>query len=84
MVKLSDEFKDNVKKIIEEILDSELSGGKIEELSRKWVECIKEMLEYNKISYSEQDLEELRDIFLERLELIRKYRDSVTLDEEEV
>ncbi|MEM1584525.1 MAG: hypothetical protein QXF28_05615 [Nitrososphaerota archaeon] len=84
MVKLPDEFKDNIRKIIEEVLDSDLSSGRIEELSGKWIECIKGLLEYNRITYSEQELEEIKNIFLERLELIRRNRDSAAQDEEKV
>lgn len=84
MVKLPDEFKDNVKKIIEEILESDLSTNKIEELSSKWVECVKEILEYNKISYSEKDLEEVKNSFLKSLDSIRKHKNSAESVEENI
>jgi hypothetical protein len=80
MVKLSDELKEKVKKIVEEILDSSLLDSGTEELSRKWIECIREILDYNKVDYSEGDLRELKDNFLKILEFIRKHKDSDSID----
>jgi hypothetical protein len=80
MSKLPDELKERVKKIVEEILDNSLSDSRVEELSRKWIECIKEILDYNKVDYNEEDLGELRDNFLKILEFIRKHKDLDTVD----
>jgi hypothetical protein len=80
MSKLPDELKERVKKIVEEILDNSLPDSRVEELSRKWIECIKEILDYNKVDYKEEDLGELRDNFLKILEFIRKHKDSDSVD----
>jgi len=80
MSKLPDELKERVKKIVEEILDNSLPDSKVEELSRKWIECIKEILDYNKVDYNEEDLGELKDNFLKILEFIRKHKDSDSVD----
>ena len=80
MIMLSDEFKEKVKRIVEEVLDSSLLDSGAEELSRKWIECIREILDYNKVDYSEEDLGELKDNFLKILEFIRKHKDSDIVD----
>jgi len=84
MIKLPDELKEKVEKIIEEILDSDLLDSGIEDLSRKWVEYVREVLDYNKLDYSEEDLEELKDAFLKRLELVRKNKDLDSVDREDI
>jgi|GEM_PF-1314756 len=80
MIMLSDELKEKVKKIVEEILDSSLLDSGMEELSSKWIECVREILDYNRVDYSGEDLEELRDNFLKILEFIRKHKNSDNVD----
>ncbi len=76
MVTLSDELKEKVKRLVEEILVSDLSNNEIEDFSSRWVECIKKVFKENNIEYGEEDLEELRNSFRERLQSIRKYKES--------
>ncbi len=84
MVKLSDELKEKVKRLVEEIIVSDLSDGEIETFSSRWVECIKEVFKENSIEYSEEDLEELKNSFLERLQFIKKYKESNNMVEDSV
>ncbi len=84
MVKLSDELKEEVKRLVEEIMVSDLSDSEIENFSSRWVECIKEVFEENRIEYDEEDLEELKNSFIERLQFIRKYKESNNMVEDSV
>lgn len=84
MVKLSDELREKVKRLVEEIMVSDLSDSEIENFSSRWVECIKAVFEENSIEYCEEDLEELKNSFLERLQFIRKYKESNNMVEDSV
>ncbi|MEN2974696.1 MAG: hypothetical protein ABDH32_03845 [Candidatus Caldarchaeales archaeon] len=82
-MKVSDDIKDRINKIVEDILNSDLSDQDLQSIADRWIYCVLEIMKENGVEYTEDDLAILRSGFLERLNKIRESLTSNTMEIDE-